>query len=171
MRWAFRHRTACQRKSYDMSHSESTRFPRGVIACSLNQTDDGQSEVVVTSDLVLRLVELETQTERAAQLTEEGRYKPAMASWSRVALLAEGIFGRVDDSVLDASRILASIMSRMGLHEDGLHVLGELAERLFDAGLSDTPRFEAIKLQIKDLQTCQFTMPETRVAALGRSSG
>ncbi len=154
-----------------MSHSELPRSPRGATACSLNQFDDEHSEVVMTSDLVLRLVELETQTERAARLTEEERYKSAMASWSRVALLAESIFGRVDDSVLDASRILASIMSRLGLYDDGLHVLEELAERLFDAGLRDTPRFEAIKLQIKDLQYRGLTMPGARVAAFGGSLG
>ena len=41
----------------------------------------------MTSEFVTRLMELELQTERAAKLTDQGRYKSAMASWSRVALL------------------------------------------------------------------------------------
>jgi hypothetical protein len=154
-----------------MSHSEFSRCSSDTATCSLHQTDGGPTEVVMTSDLVLRLVELETQTERAAQLTEEGRYKSAMASWSRVALLAEAVFGRVDDSVLDASRILASIMTRLGLYDDGLQVLGEIAERLLIAGLRDSFRFKAIELQIKDLQNCRLTMPGARVAAFGGSRG
>jgi hypothetical protein len=48
-----------------------------------DQADVSSHEVAMTSDLVLRLVELESQTERAAQLTEDGSYKSAMASWNR----------------------------------------------------------------------------------------
>ena len=111
------------------------------------------------------MMDLESQTERAAMLTDEGHYKSAMASWSRVALLAESIFGRVDESVLDAMRILASIMSQLGLHEDGLLVLREQQERLFDAGLGESPRFDAIKNQMEDLQSRKNSQPAREVAA------
>ena len=111
------------------------------------------------------MMDLESQTERAALLTDEGDYKSAMASWSRVALLAESIFGRVDESVLDAMRILASIMSQLGLHEDGLLVLREQQERLFDAGLGESPRFDAIKNQMEDLQSRKNSQPAREVAA------
>ena len=124
----------------------------------------------MTSDLVLRLVELESQTERAAQLTEDGRYKSAMASWSRVALLAESIFGRADESAVDAMRILASIMSRLGLHDDGLHILGEVAERLYEAGLEQSSRFMKIKIQIQDFQARKLAMPSPEVAAFSMAS-
>lgn len=130
-----------------------------------DQSDGSSHEVAMTSDLVLRLVELESQTERAAQLTEDGSYKSAMASWSRVALLAESIFGHVDESALDAKRILASIMSRLGLHDDGLHVLGQLAESLYEAGLGQSRRFMKIQIQIQDLQARKLAMPSPEVAA------
>ena len=132
-----------------------------------DQCDGGSHEVAMTSDLVLRLVELESQTERAAQLTEDGRYKSAMALWSRVAVLAESIFGHVDESALDAMRILASIMSRLGLHDESLQILGDLAERLFDAGLKDSARFDAIRVQIQDVQAQKHAMPTAAVAAFG----
>jgi hypothetical protein len=135
-----------------------------------DQADVSSHEVAMTSDLVLRLVELESQTERAAQLTEDGSYKSAMASWSRVALLAESIFGRVDESALDAKRILASIMSRLGLHDDGLHVLGEIAEHVYDAGLGQSTRFMKIKMQIQDLQARKLAKPSPEVAAFSSAN-
>ena len=130
-----------------------------------SEADGSDIEIPMTSEFVTRLMELELQTERAAQLTDQGRYKSAMASWSRVALLAESIFGRVDESVLDAMRILASIRSQLGLHEDGLLVLREQQERLFDAGLGESPRFDAIKNQMEDLQSRKNSQPAREVAA------
>jgi len=130
-----------------------------------SEADGRNIEIPMTSEFVTRMMDLESQTERAALLTDEGDYKSAMASWSRVALLAESIFGRVDESVLDAMRILASIMSQLGLHEDGLLVLREQQERLFDAGLGESPRFDAIKNQMEDLQARKNSQPAREVAA------
>ena len=130
-----------------------------------SEADGRNIEIPMTSEFVTRLMDLESQTERAAMLTDKGHYKSAMASWSRVALLAESIFGRVDESVLDAMRILASIMSQLGLHEDGLLVLREQQERLFDAGLGESPRFDAIKNQMEDLQSRKNSQPAREVAA------
>ena len=134
-----------------------------------SEADGRDIETPMTSEFVTRLMELELQTERAAQLTDQGRYKSAMASWSRVALLAESIFGRVDESVLDAMRILASIMSRLGLHDDGLLVLREQQERLFDAGLGQSARFDAINSQMKELRARRDSQPRREVAAFGAS--
>ncbi len=99
-----------------------------------------------------RLTELERLTIRADELTNRGATKSAINAWGEVALLAEPLLGRADASVIDAMRIIASLMGRLEMQGDALRVLENAAERLVDAGWHRSDRGRAIADQMRAMQ-------------------
>ncbi|NCF38907.1 MAG: hypothetical protein GWP75_02185, partial [Planctomycetia bacterium] len=103
------------------------------------------------------LAELERLTIRAEQLTTGGSARSAINAWAEAALLAERLFGRSDAAVIDAMRIIASLMGRLEMQGDAIRILENAAERLVDAGWHRSDRGRAIAEEMRSMQRSQRT--------------
>jgi hypothetical protein len=95
-----------------------------------------------------RLAALDAATQRAAELLSEDRWTEAMLAWTRVSFAAEAIFGTDDAAVLDAMRITASIMRRLGLHQDAIAILCDVAERTLRSEGPEAPRLTLVRAEM-----------------------
>lgn len=93
-------------------------------ATTLASPDPGRG-----SELLARLQGLEAATEVAADRLRSGDWHLAVAAWNGVALAAEGLFGPDDLTVVDAMRVAATAMARVGRHAESADVLSDAFER------------------------------------------
>jgi len=105
----------------------------------------------------VRLAELEELTIRADRMTTHDSAEPAINAWGEVALLAERLLGPSDAAVIDAMRIIASLMVRLEMQGDAIRVLENAAERLVDAGRHRSDRGNAIAEEMRSMQRSQRT--------------
>ncbi|HAC09187.1 MAG: hypothetical protein GY728_13825 [Phycisphaeraceae bacterium] len=103
------------------------------------------------------LSRLERLTVRADELTSSGSWKSAINAWGAVALLAERMLGRADVAVIDAMRIIASLMDRLEMQDDAIRVLENAAERLVDAGWHRSNRGIAISDEMRAIHRSNRT--------------
>lgn len=103
------------------------------------------------------LIELEELTIHADRLTAAGSARPAINAWGEVALRAERLLGRADASVIDAMRIIASLMGGLEMQGDAIRVLENAAERLVDAGSHRSNRGHAIAEEMKAIRRSERT--------------
>ena len=80
-------------------------------------------------EVLARLRGLEAATEVAADRLRSGDWHLAVAAWNGVALAAEGLFGPDDLTVVDAMRVAATAMARVGRHAECTDVLSDAFER------------------------------------------
>ena len=99
-----------------------------------------------------RLTELERLTIRADELTNRGATKSAINAWGEVALLAEPLLGRADASVIDAMRIIASLMGSLEMQDDAIRVLENASERPVDVGCHRSVRGIAIAAELRSIR-------------------
>lgn len=107
--------------------------------------------------LVPRLAGLEEITERAADLSAAGATVEALAAWSTVALKAETIFGGDDPAVIDAMRIAASLMDRLGMHDEAGRILCDALERTLRIEAADSERCRCLQFEIDRAMANRFT--------------
>lgn len=103
------------------------------------------------------LARLEELTDRADRLTTGGSTRPAINAWGEVTLLAERLLGRADAAVIDAMRIIASLMGRLEMQGDAIRVLENAAERMVDAGSHGSERGHAIAEEMRAMQRSRRT--------------
>ncbi len=96
-----------------------------------------------------RLAALDAATEQAADLLAAERWAEAMLAWTRVYFAAEVIFGTDDPAVLDAMRITASTMRRLGLHQDATALLCDVVERTLRAEGPEAPRLMLVRREME----------------------
>ena len=119
----------------------------------IGQGDGGTS----FRSLIPRLAGLEEATELAATLSGAGATAEALAAWSTVALEAETIFGTDDPAVIDAMRIAASLMDRLGMHEESSRILCDALERTMRSETADSERCRNLQVEIDRAMTNRFT--------------
>lgn len=99
--------------------------------------------------LITRLAGLEGATERAAERLSAGASVEALAAWAKVALAAESVFGADDPAVVDAMRIAASLMDRIGMHSESDRVLCDAIERTIRAEGPDSERYHVLRAEVE----------------------
>lgn len=107
--------------------------------------------------LIARLAGLEGATERAAERLSAGASIEALAAWSKVALAAESLFGADDPAVVDAMRIAASLMDRIGMHSESDRVLCDAIERTIRAEGPDSERYQALRAEVERSRAIKYS--------------
>ena len=125
--------------------------------CRFSRCDGVEREEDPNATVLEGLAELERLTIRAEQLTTGGSARSAINAWAEAALLAERMFGRSDAAVIDAMRIIASLMGRLEMQGDAIRILENAAERLVDAGWHRSDRGRAIAEEMRSMQRSQRT--------------
>ena len=128
------------------------RFADGRCRCGCGETF-GESTVAMRDTLA----ELERLTARADALTTAGSMKSAINAWGAVALLADRLLGRSDAAVIDAMRIIATLMNRIEMQDDAIRVLENAAERLVEAGWHRSGRGLAISEEMRAIRRSRRT--------------
>lgn len=139
-------------KSFDGSSNSEIRSFRGPSRHGGTRSEGDSQDAVLEA-----LANLDRLTIRADELTTDGSTKSAINAWGAVALLAERLLGRADAAVIDAMRIIASLMRGLEMQDDAIRVLENASERLVDAGCHRSNRGIAIMDEMRAIQRSQRT--------------
>ena len=139
-------------KSFDGTSNSKTRSSSG------SSRGDGAHPECDSEDALLEaLAKLDRLTIRADELTTDGSTKSAIDAWGAVALLAERLLGRADAAVIDAMRIIASLMGSLEMRDDAIRVLENASERLVDVGCHRSARGIAIADEMRSIRRSRRT--------------
>ena len=139
-------------KSFDRFSNSDIRSVGGSSRHGGARPEDDSQDAVLGA-----LAKLDRLTIRADELTTDGSTKSAINAWGAVALLAERLLGRADAAVIDAMRIIASLMRSLEMQDDAIRVLENASERLVDAGCHRSNRGIAIMDEMRAIQRSQRT--------------
>ena len=81
-------------------------------------------------DALGALLALEASVVRAEEILETGRLSDALAAWERIIEIAGDLFGPHDAAVVDAERVVAAILVRLGRIGEARLTLTVAASRL-----------------------------------------
>lgn len=136
-----------------MDDDLSTSRPRPRVsrsaAIDLGNAETRKRDLDRGRSLIARLAGLEAATEQAAHRLSSGASVEALAAWCKVALAAESLFGADDAAVVDAMRIAASVMNRIGMHSESDRVLCDAIERTIRSEGPDSDRYEMLRDEVE----------------------
>ena len=134
-------------KSYDGTSSSKTRSSSG------SSRSDGAHPEGDSGDALLEaLAKLDRLTIRADELTTDGATKSAINAWGAVGMPAVHLLGRADAAVIDAMRIIASLMGSLEMQDDAIRVLENASERPVDVGCHRSVRGIAIAAELRSIR-------------------
>ena len=134
-------------KSYDGTSSSKTRSSSG------SSRSDGAHPEGDSGDALLEaLAKLDRLTIRADELTTDGATKSAINAWGAVGMPAAHLLGRADAAVIDAMRIIASLMGSLEMQDDAIRVLENASERPVDVGCHRSVRGIAIAAELRSIR-------------------